>query len=191
MSSRQGRGNKRRAACFLSRMASKRGPSALPRTQRRAILQNWPRGKEEESREESQTPEMENDQMQREYTKLAIETTMRCEERREEEEEKSEKKEREGKYGKKSLHCQGNGDIERNIRSAGGNQNMLKIRSNCSNHTTALSVNVFHSKRNEQSRGLEDHDPQWTRQGTLRAGHLEFISILETNGAVDYLNSEK
>jgi hypothetical protein len=97
-------------------------------------LAEWSSGKVEEGDEESQAPETENDPAQREYTKLAIETTMRCEERREEEAEEDE-----GKYGKKSLHCQGNGDIERNIS---GNQNMLKICSNWNNHTAAPFVNV-------------------------------------------------
>jgi hypothetical protein len=41
----------------------------------------------EETEEERQAPKMENDQARRDYTKLAVETTMRCEERREEEEE--------------------------------------------------------------------------------------------------------
>jgi hypothetical protein len=50
-------------------------------------LRNWSKGSLEESEEERQAPKMENDQAQREYTKLAIETTMRCEERREGEEE--------------------------------------------------------------------------------------------------------
>jgi hypothetical protein len=86
-------------------MASKRGPRALPKTQRRAILRDWSKGSLEESEEERQAPKMENDQAQCEYTKLAIETTMRCEKRREEKKKKKEEERGKGEVNMGRRFC--------------------------------------------------------------------------------------